>query len=199
MNSKIKKRSFYLLILGFILFFSYSKISTLLGYDIRYTTGQKIDSLNNVMVYYNGSTNNISGRNLTADNYNLGLKYQCVEFIKRYYYEYLNHKMPNAFGNAVDFYDPNVKDGELNTARNLIQYSNFSDFKPKINDIVILDGTVSNEFGHIAIISEVSEEEIEIIQQNTGGKTRAHFDLEKENNKWIIDNKRVLGRLRMKK
>ncbi len=46
--------------------------------------GQEIDQLNGVQVYYNGGVDTVTGRNTTPDGYNLGLKYQCVEFVKRY-------------------------------------------------------------------------------------------------------------------
>ena len=66
--------------------------------------GDVIDSLNGVKVYYNGSNFAKSyGRNLAPDGYNLGLKYQCVEFVKRYYYQVYKHKMPNTQGNAREF------------------------------------------------------------------------------------------------
>lgn len=190
-----KRRIIIVLILG-ILTFAFFKITSKLGYDFKYTEGEKIDSLNHVIVYYNGNTGNIFGRNITKDNYNLGLKYQCVEFVKRYYYEYLHHKMPNVYGNAIDFYDKDIADGQLNTQRDLNQYSNPSKSKPKINDLIILDGTFSNPYGHVAIISEVTDNEIEIIQQNVGGKSRDHFDLEFIEGKWSIDHDRVLGWLR---
>jgi len=48
-------------------------------------------------VYYNGSVGHVSGRNLVPDGYNPGLKYQCVEFVKRYYYQHLNHKIPDSY------------------------------------------------------------------------------------------------------
>ena len=54
----------------------------------NYSPGSKLDSLNGVYVYFNGSMRNVSGRNTTPDGYNLGLKYQCVEFVKRYYYKH---------------------------------------------------------------------------------------------------------------
>lgn len=73
-----------------------------------FEVGQKLDSLNGVYVYYNGGVNNITERNKTADGYNLGLKYQCVEFVKRYYYERFNHKMPDAYGHAKDFFDQTI-------------------------------------------------------------------------------------------
>ncbi|OCG61857.1 hypothetical protein [Gilliamella sp. GillExp13] len=63
-------------------------------------------------VYYNGSINNVRGRNIAKDGYNLGLKYQCVEFIKRYYYQRFNHKMPNSYGHAKEFFDPSIVDGK---------------------------------------------------------------------------------------
>ena len=55
--------------------------------------------------------NNVSGRNVTVDGYNLGLKYQCVEFVKRYYYKHYRHKMPNSYGNAKDFFIAQISDG----------------------------------------------------------------------------------------
>lgn len=55
-----------------------------------------------------------------------------------------------------------------------------------------------NKFGHVAIISVVKDNEIEIIQQNAGAttNTRETFSLKKINSKWSIDNYRVLGWLR---
>ena len=57
--------------------------------------GTIIDSYNGVNIYYNGNNfKNVLGRNVSEDGYNLGLKYQCVEFVKRYYYKRYGHKMP---------------------------------------------------------------------------------------------------------
>jgi surface antigen len=160
--------------------------------------GQNIDNLNGVKVYYNGPYSNISGRNWTKDHYNLGLKYQCVEFVKRYYYENLNHKMPDSYGHAKDFFDKDIKDGSFSKRRGLNQYNNSSKSKPKVNDLVIFSGTIFNKFGHVAIISKVKENEIEIIQQNAGSSTnsRETFSLTRKKSKWTIDNSRILGWLR---
>lgn len=162
--------------------------------------GDRIDSLNNVIVYYNGPISNVSGRNLSENGYNLGLKYQCVEFVKRYYYEQLDHKMPNSYGHAKDFFNPGVKDGQVNADRALTQFSNPSGTKPRSDDLLIFSGTFANKFGHVAIISEVRENEIEIIQQNTGsyGESRETFQLENKDGKWSIENNRILGWLRKK-
>lgn len=161
----------------------------------RYELGEAIDSLNHVKVYYNGATGNIQGRNLAPDGYNLGLRYQCVEFVKRYYYEQYEHKMPNVYGNAVDFYNPQLTDSQLNEDRGLIQYSNPSRSKPVIGDLVVYSGG----FGHVAIVSDVRNDEVQIIQQNggIGAPTRVWYDLIAEGGVFRVDNARILGWLRM--
>ena len=160
--------------------------------------GDTLDVLNDVYIFYNKSMNNTSGRNVSEDGYNIGLKWQCVEFVKRYYLEHLNHKMPNSYGHAKDFYNSKFDDGELNKDRNLIQYSNASQTKPKVNDLVIFDGNVFNPYGHVAIISNVGDDEIEIVQQNVGKKSRDRIDIQLKNGKWSIDESSILGWLRKK-
>jgi surface antigen len=165
-----------------------------------YQIGDRLDSLNHVIVYYNGGMGNVSGRNTSPDGYNIGLKYQCVEFVKRYYYEYYKHKMPNAYGNAIDFFNKELKDGELNADRGLIQYTNPSKSKPQVGDLIIMDATRTNEYGHVVIVSNVTDDEVEIIQQNAGNPDhpRDLFDLEQNDRLWEIDHTRILGWLRMR-
>ena len=160
--------------------------------------GDRMDSSNGVYVYYNDHVKNISGRNIADDGYNLGLKYQCVEFVKRYYYEYFNHKMPDSYGHAKDFFNPGLKDGALNKPRNLIQHTNPSITKPKVNDIVVFKATANEPFGHIAIIAQVLNDEIEIIQQNPnpGIGYRERFGLVNQDGMWLIENVRIVGLLR---
>ena len=141
-----------LLILGFAGIFTFKNFN----FSSNFEVGQQIDELNGVYVYYNGGVGNVSERNITKDGYNLGLKYQCVEFVKRYYFEYLNHKMPDSYGNAKDFFDKSLKDGQKNKQRNLIQYTNYSQTTPKVNDLLIFEGTTFNKYGHVVIISKVT-------------------------------------------
>lgn len=196
-TNKLKKR--FLLLFGILIllvvgFFISKKINLNPNYEV----GQKIDSLNGVAVYYNGGVGNVDGRALSKDGYNLGLKYQCVEFVKRYYYEELNHKMPDSYGHAKDFFNSQIKDGEKNKQRNLKQYKNPSKSKPKINDLVIYSATTLNKYGHVSIVSKVTENKVEIIQQNPGpfGNSREKYDLINENGKWKIKNDQILGWLR---
>ena len=163
--------------------------------------GESIDELKGVKVFYNGSIGHIENRNVSKDGYNLGLRWQCVEFVKRFYLDFFNHKMPDSYGHAKDFFDKNIKDGELNKVRNLIQHSNPSITKPQKYNILIFGETSSNAFGHVAIISKVSDDEIEIIQQNMGyfGSSREQMKLIFKEGKWGIRNSKVLGRLSLQR
>lgn len=194
---KIKRWTYLLiglLILGFVGF----KVAEKFNFNSNFSVGQQVDSLNGVFVYYNDNVGNVIGRNTTADGYNLGLKYQCVEFVKRYYYEYLNHKMPDSYGHAKDFFDNSIADGQLNKNHNLTQYTNPSQTKPKVNDLLIFNSTAFNQYGHVAIVSNVTDNVIEIIQQNPGpfGKARENYLLKNKNGKWEINNKQILRWLR---
>lgn len=160
--------------------------------------GDKVDSLNGVYVFYNGEVSNVSGRNRAEGGYNLGLKYQCVEFVKRYYYQHLNHKMPDSYGHAKDFFNVDLKDGQINTQRALKQFTNPSSTKPQVNDLIVMGGTLFNKYGHVVIVSDVSDSRIEIIQQNPGkrGKSRESLKLVNSDGKWKIDHSNILGWLR---
>ena len=160
--------------------------------------GRVIDTFNGVVIYYNGKVANIQGRSVTSDGYNLGLRYQCVEFVKRYYYEYYDHKMPDSYGNAKDFYSYAIEDGQINPARNLRQFSNPSKSRPKIGDLLVFGPTPFNKFGHVGIISKLDKGRIQIAQQNPGSNnpSRQWFNLEKRGDQHYINHQYVLGWLR---
>ena len=161
---------------------------------IKHVQGDPLDSLNGVVVFCNGGFSGNAGRNV-IDGYNIGLKYQCVEFVKRYYFERFGHRMPNSYGHARDFFDSTVADGALNADRALLQFCNGSAAMPEVDDLLVLDGWGGNPYGHVAIISRVGDGEVEVVQQNTGS-TRGTYDLDMIDGKWRIDSKRVLGWLR---
>ncbi len=171
------------------------------GFNNKYSIeiGTAVDSLNGIPVFFNGEIGHVQERNIAANGYNIGLKWQCVEFVKRYYFEHLNHAMPDAFGNAKDFYNKNLPDASYNEQRALVQYENPSLKKPQVDDIIVFDGHLGNRYGHIAIISVVSENKIEIIQQNPGPNdpSREELKLEFENGRWHVLHKRCLGWMRI--
>jgi hypothetical protein len=166
----------------------------------NFKVGDRVDSLHGVIVYYNGGVRSSVGRTLTEDHYNIGKKYQCVEFVKRYYYERLHHKMPDPYGHARDFFDSDLPDGTWNEKRELYQYSNGSKTKPDTSDLLIFKGSAYNPYGHVAIVSAVYSGGVEIIQQNPGpfAASRVMIGLEKREGKWYYTYSGVLGWLRKK-
>lgn len=163
------------------------------------STGQVIDSYKGVKVYYNGRVSNVSGRNTTKDGYNLGLKYQCVEFAKRFYYEAYNHKMPDSYGHARDFFDGSLAQGAYNKTRGMLQYRNGGNERPKANDLVIIGPSAFNKFGHLFIITKVTDSGVQFIQQNPGpsNPSRGTYPLFNSNGRWSINADDVVGWLRL--
>lgn len=71
-------------------------IPTLFYIQDRSKIGKTIDSYKNVNVCYNGYFYTKSyGKHFSDDGYYYGRSWQCVEFIKRFYYEAKGHKMPD--------------------------------------------------------------------------------------------------------
>lgn len=161
--------------------------------------GMALDSLDGVLVYYNGGVGQSYGRNLATDGYNLGIRYQCVEFVKRYYYEHFGHKMPDSYGHAKQFFDEDVPQGGMNKARGLLQFRNEGDMAPQMGDIVVWRASWLNFYGHVAIVSNVTDERLEVIQQNAGpfGASRTSYPMEKSKGKVKVLAKGMKGWLRL--
>ncbi|WPC05451.1 CHAP domain-containing protein [Pseudomonas benzenivorans] len=173
--------------------------ATRINPNARYEVGERLDELNGVAIYFNGGVNTTVGRNLTRDGYNLGLRFQCVEFVKRYYFERFAHRMPDSYGHAKDFFDPRLADGAWNAKRGLLQFSNGSAGKPRADDLLVFSPWLFNRYGHVAIIASVSEDSLEIAQQNPGpfGSARETLPVAYRQGRWFIDQPRVLGWLRL--
>jgi hypothetical protein len=195
----VPSHRFFPLLVGSVVFlFLLWEAATRLNLNPHYRVGQEIDHLNGVAVFYNGGFSHSSGRNQTADGYNLGIKFQCVEFVKRYYFERLHHRMPDSFGNAKKFFDSTLPDGSRNAKRDLVQYANGSHSKPRLDDLVVFGPSLVNPYSHVAIVSSVTDTEVEIVQQNSGpfARSREKIPLRFESGLWSYQNNRVLGWLR---
>ena len=140
-------------------------------------------SYEGVKIYTNDGSNT---RHLSEDGYNYGLRWQCVEFVKRYYYDKLNHKMPDTYGHAKAFFNKQLKDSSLNKARGLYQYKNNGINKPEKGDLIVFDGTKSNPYGHVAIVDRMTPFGVLVYQQNT-----VHY-----RNILNLDKHNILGWLR---
>lgn len=165
--------------------------------SIKPKIGDVIDMYNGVPIFYNGKDfKHVEGRHI-KDGYNLGLKYQCVEFVKRYYYEVYGHKMPNSYGHAKDFYDPDLGDKGYNKQRGLMQYTNIREYAPAVDDILVYGPHDGNPFGHVAIISEVGDDYIELVHQNKGAKPRIKIKLVNFLEYYTIADYNIKGWLRL--
>lgn len=164
-----------------------------------HAVGDTLDTFNGVAVYYNGGINVTSGRRTTPDGYNLGLKFQCVEFVKRYYHARFGHRMPQSMGHAKSFFAPGVPDGQMNRERRLLQFHNGAGAAPQPEDLVVFAPWVFNPYGHVAIVSDVGPDHVEVIQQNPGpfGSTRERYPLVRDASGARIAHDRLLGWLRV--
>ena len=147
--------------------------------------GTKLDSHRDVPVYDNGLLFFRSyGRHYSGDDYYYGQKWQCVEYIKRFYYDTRNHKMPDVMGHAKSFFDEQIPDGGLNPRRGLIQFRNGSIQKPQPDDLFVFTDT---KYGHVGIVTKATADSVEIIQQNILGHTRQSFSLVTTNGRYYVN------------
>ncbi|MEW6469927.1 MAG: CHAP domain-containing protein [Bacteroidota bacterium] len=156
--------------------------------------GDPVDSFNGITVYNNGLEYDKShGRHYSADSFYYGKKWQCVEYIKRYYHDRMEHKFPDGSGHAKEFFDASLPQGGMNERRGLVQYRNGDKEKPQVNDILVFGG----KYGHVAIVSRVGEDEIEVVQQNIYLTPRETFALRNENGRFFVgEGREPLGWLR---
>lgn len=146
--------------------------------------GRTLDSYGGVPVFDNGLLFFRSyGKNYAPDGYYFGQRWQCVEFIKRFYYQNRDHKMPDVMGHAKSFFDENIPDGALNVRRGLVQYRNGSTEKPRPDDLIVFTDT---KYGHVGIVTQTGMDFIEIIQQNIIGQTRQRFSLSASNGHFFV-------------
>lgn len=150
--------------------------------------GEPIMEYNGVPVYYNGDDFlEGHGNNYSEDNYYYGQKWQCVEFVKRYMHVRHRHKMPNPFGNAVHFYKPELRNGQLNVDRGMLQFHNGDGVAPQAEDIMVFADT---EHGHVAIVAETGPDYVEIIQQNIYEKPRERLEMVVKDGKFYVSGER---------
>lgn len=164
-----------------------SALAILIFWNSR-KVGRVLDSYKGVPVYDNGLIFFQSyGKNYSADGYYFGQKWQCVEFIKRFYFQAKNHKMPDVMGHAKSFFDEALPDDALNSRRGLVQFCNGSTNRPRPDDLIVFTDT---KFGHVAIVTTVSDSSLEVIQQNIWSGSRQRFSLVASNGHYFVTSPR---------
>lgn len=153
------------------------------GYDGK-AAGEVVDLWRGVTVIANGEDYLVShGRHYHSGGYYYGQKWQCVEYAKRYYKDALNHEMPDVMGHAADFFDPDIPQGQLNPARHLIQYYNGGNEPPQPDDLMVW---AYDRYGHIAVVTRVTDREVEVIQQNVTRGSRMTLPLEAQDGSFRV-------------
>ncbi len=152
-------------------------------------TGKVLDSYRGVQVCDNGLLFFRShGRHYSLDGYYYGQKWQCVEFIKRFFYDAKAHKMSDVMGHAKSFFDDTLPEGALNRRRGLLQYRNGSSEKPCPDDLLVFTDT---KYGHVGVVTDVEPTSIQIIQQNILFHTRQRFSLVASNGHFFVTSPRT--------
>lgn len=126
----------------------------------------------------------------TSFDYDKVSQIQCVDLIKKYLADCFEIKVPNGFGNAIDYYTGFEKKKLL--YENFIKIKNTPEFIPEKGDIFVWNEKRGKGAGHVAIC--------------TGEGTTSYFysyDLNWNNKKKVQkvkhDYKNILGVLRKKK
>ena len=158
--------------------------------------GSVLDTYRGVPVYENGSSVTTShGKHYATDGYYYGQKWQCVEYIKRFYHDAKNHDMPSVWGHGRDFFDPSVGHGAVNPQRGLRQFENGGSDPPQVDDLLVFR---AGSLGHVAVVSEVTETHVEVVQQNIHGHPRARHVLVLSKGRYLVgDTNGPAGWLRL--
>ncbi|MFQ5588915.1 MAG: CHAP domain-containing protein, partial [Nitrospiria bacterium] len=87
-----------------------------------------------------------------------GLKYQCVEYVRRFYHvvKGIDTRDDRWEGNASTFFETAEDKG-------LSAFENGGTMPPRPDDIITFQGGM---YGHVAVITAVTDEYIEFIEQN---------------------------------
>ncbi len=131
----------------FALFFALAGSRAIAAY------GDQVGTFNGVIAYSNGSATYNSGSHNTVNGYTTGLKWQCVEYVRRYYFVAYGLQI-GAGMNADGFYG---------NGWGLTKAANGGSTPPVPGAILCSN---SNTNGHIAIVREVGPNYIKVIQQN---------------------------------
>lgn len=163
--------------------------SVIILYISPYRVGRVIGEYKGAQVHENGNIFYRShGKNFAEDGYYYGQKWQCTEFVKRFYHVAKAHKMPDVWGHAKDYFDPAVPHGEMNVRRNMLQFRNGGNEAPRPDDLLVFTGT---KYGHVAIVSDIKEDKVVIVQQNIFGRPKDIYRLKVTDGNYFIDHPRI--------
>lgn len=150
--------------------------------------GQLLHSYKGVSAFSNGIDQG-SGKSCGGVNGQFGSQYQCVEYVRRFYSQALGTDTSRWRGNGGTYY---------NTAstKGLIAVPNGGPARPYPDDILVFSG---NNFGHVAVIIDVSANSVDLIEENWSPTGRATVPLTSGGSSYSLASRgsyQVIGWLR---
>lgn len=107
--------------------------------------GERIGDGNGVPVYSNGTCGYVSGKSNYVDGKYMGMKWQCVEFARRYTYIKKGYRIPS------NSYTASAKTTWVNAERlGLKMAKNGGKNRPRKNDLVF---STAGTYGHVGVIT----------------------------------------------
>jgi hypothetical protein len=123
------------------------------------TYGTYLGEYDSVQSYSNGNAGYVSNESNYINGTYIGMKWQCVEFVRRYYFSRFGLDLASKFtGDARDWWTGA-------TAMNLDRFSNGGSTPPDPGDIIVSQGDGKN-VGHVAIVRSRSANSVCTANQN---------------------------------
>jgi hypothetical protein len=123
-----------------------------------------------------------------------GLKWECVEYVRRYLI--LNKGITfNEIDNAYQIFNLDYFiDIYTNKKIKIYKHYNGSNIIPNIGSLLIWDKYLDkNRTGHIAIITHVSDKYIELVEQNWKNSKNRRIKVDIINNGYYIKDGNIIG------
>ncbi|CCD11738.1 unnamed protein product, partial [Trypanosoma congolense IL3000] len=146
-----------------------------------------------VPAYSNKHDLYFSGERSIDGNLFCGFKYQCVEFARRWLYEAKGLVLPDVDWAIHIFELTNVFDAETAGAVPCVRVKNGTAEKPVVDSLLIYPVDDDAAFGHVAVITEVSDTWVRIADQNHRfhkwkGTYSAELSLKNEGGVWTVQD-----------
>lgn len=135
--------------------------------------------IGNTAVYSNGPKYTSTSRN-SVNGYDTGLAYQCVELVRRFYYQYYGKQMGKGY-DAKNFFANAYRWG-------MTAYSNGGGMAPKPGDVLCFNGNEGGGAGHVSLVAEVAADYVIVVQQNVYKDTHVGKKLSRSGNRINVAN-----------
>lgn len=164
----MKNKYYILIVILFSLLFTLKEVN--LVFAAAY--GVELGTYKEVIAYSNGNTHDVVGPYREH-----GYQFQCVEYVNRFYVKTLGWKNMRGTGNGRDYFKKASYNG-------LEAYSNKNNISPQPDDLLAFGG---GNYGHVAIVTEVGNNYINIIEQNwSSSSATRRLPMEIKNGKYTV-------------